>query len=242
MLKSKYTLSGCGYAARIACVERRMLLRCRRKTMDETSSETERRYTQPVVSAVRFFCAVLLPLLLISVSAMAAEGEPAVEEKGIFSGTFADSLWTVAAFVVLIVVLGKVAWKPLLNQLQARQDYIKQQLEAAEITRKKAEELLDQYKQQGAEIVNKLTSQAQLLEKEMVGKARDEITQMKRRAQADVEYARIAASQQMWQEAEDMLLSLSSEIVGRAVTHEDNLRLLCQAIEKLKSEQTDGTR
>jgi hypothetical protein len=65
---------------------------------------------------------------------------------------------------------------------------------------------------------------------------------MKRRAQADIEYARIAASQQMWQEAEDMLLSLSGEIVGRAVTHEDNLRLLCQAIEKLKSEQTDGTR
>ena len=36
-----------------------------------------------------------------------------------------------------------------------------------------------------------------------------------------------------------MLLSLSGEIVGRAVTHEDNLRLLCQAIEKLKTEQAD---
>ena len=64
--------------------------------------------------------------------------------------------------------------------------------------------------------------------------------QMKRRAQADIEYARIAASQQMWQEAEDMLLALSGEIVGRAVTHEDNLRLLYESIEKLKREQTGG--
>jgi len=185
---------------------------------------------------------VLLLVLLASVCALASEGEAAAEEKGIFSGTFADSLWTVVAFVVLLVVLSKVAWKPLLRQLQARQDYIKQQLETAEAARKRAEDLLDQYKQQGADIVNKLTAQAQLLEKEMIDKTSAEITQMKRRAQADIEYARIAASQQMWQEAEDMLLSLSGEIVGRAVTHEDNLRLLCEAIEKLKTEQTDGTR
>ena len=183
--------------------------------------------------------AVVLLVLLISVCAMAAGDEPATEEKGIFSGTFADSLWTVIAFVVLLVVLGKVAWKPLLNQLQARQDYIKQQIETAEGARKRAEDLLDQYKQQGVEIVNRLTAQAQLLEKEMIEKASQQIIQMKRQAQADIEYARVAASQQMWQEAGDMLLSLSSEIVGRTITHEDNRRLLLEAVDKLKQEQTD---
>jgi F-type H+-transporting ATPase subunit b len=183
---------------------------------------------------------VVLLALLISVCASASGGETATEEQGIFSGTFADSLWTLIAFVLLLVILTKVAWKPLVKQLQARQDYIKQQIDAADTSRKNAEELLDQYKQQGVEIVNKLTSQAQLLEKEMIGKAGDEIAQMKRRAQSDIEYARIAASQQMWQEAEDMLLALSGEIVGRAVTHEDNLRLLSEAIDKLKREQTGG--
>ncbi len=183
---------------------------------------------------------VVLLVLSASACALASGGEAAAEEQGIFSGTFADSLWTLIAFVLLLVILTKVAWKPLVKQLQARQDYIKQQIDAADTSRKNAEELLDQYKQQGVEIVNKLTAQAQLLEKEMIGKAGDEIAQMKRRAQADIEYARIAASQQMWQEAEDMLLALSGEIVGRAVTHEDNLRLLYESIEKLKREQTGG--
>ena len=186
--------------------------------------------------------AVVLLTLLTSVCALAAGSEAAAEEQGIFSGTFADSLWTLIAFVLLLVILTKVAWKPLVKQLQARQDYIKQQIDAADTSRKNAELLLDQYKQQGIEIVNKLTAQAQLLEKEMVGKASNEIAQMKRRAQSDIEYARIAASQQMWQEAEDMLLALSGEIVGRAVTHEDNLRLLYESIEKLKREQTGGAR
>ncbi len=183
---------------------------------------------------------VVLLMLLISACALASGGEAASEEQSIFSGTFADSLWTLVAFVLLLVILTKVAWKPLVKQLQARQDYIKQQIDSADASRKNAEALLDQYKQQGIEIVNKLTSQAQLLEKEMIGKAGDEIAQMKRRAQADIEYARIAASQQMWQEAEDMLLALSGEIVGRAVTHEDNLRLLYESIERLKREQTGG--
>jgi F-type H+-transporting ATPase subunit b len=181
---------------------------------------------------------VVLLAFLISACALASGGEAAAEEQNIFSGTFADSLWTLVAFVLLLVILTKVAWKPLVKQLQARQDYIKQQIDTADTSRKNAEALLDQYKQQGIEIVNKLTAQAQLLEKEMIGKAGDEIAQMKRRAQADIEYARIAASQQMWQEAEDMLLALSGEIVGRAVTHEDNLRLLYESIEKLKREQT----
>jgi len=183
---------------------------------------------------------VLLLVFLTSVSVMAVETEQQVEQKGIFNGTFADSLWTVIAFLVLLAVLGKLAWKPLLNSLQARQDYIKQQLESAETARKNAEALLDQYKQQGVEIVNKLTAQAQLLEKEMISKAGNEVAQMKRRASADIEYARIAASQQMWQEAEDMLLALSGEIVGRSITHEDNLRLLYESIEKLRREQAGG--
>ncbi len=98
--------------------------------------------------------------------------------------------------MLLLAILTKVAWKPLVKQLQARQDYIKQQIDAADTSRKNAEALLDQYKQQGIEIVNKLTAQAQLLEKEMVSKAGNEVAQMKRRAQADIEYCqncRVAA-------------------------------------------------
>ena len=181
--------------------------------------------------------AVVLLAFLTGVCAFASGGEAAAEEQSIFSGTFADSLWTLIAFLLLLAILSKVAWRPLVNQLQVRQDYIKQQIETAENTKRHADNLLDQYKQQGVEIVNKLTAQAQLLEKEMIDKTGQEIAQMKRQAQADVEYARVAASQQMWQEAGGMLLSLSSKIVGRTITHEDNQRFLCEAIKKLEQER-----
>jgi F-type H+-transporting ATPase subunit b len=171
--------------------------------------------------------------------ALSSEGKAAATEQGIFGGSFADALWTVIAFTVLMLVLGKFAWKPVINGLKARESHIQQQIEAAGAARKKAEKLLDDYKQQGLEIVQKATDHAQRLEQELMGKTRQEVLALERKARADIEYARVAASQRLWQEASDMLLNLSGEILGRVITHEDNRRLIYEAINKLGEERTN---
>lgn len=163
-------------------------------------------------------------------------------DRGIFSGTFADAIWTVVAFVALLIVLGKFAWRPLLNALKDREQHIKQQIDTAENARRQAEAMLGDYKQQGLQIIEKASEQAHQQEKALVEKAAQEVITIKRKAQADIEYARLAASQQLWQQAGDVLLTLSSEIVGRAITHEDNQRLICEAIEKLLEDEQTGAK
>jgi F-type H+-transporting ATPase subunit b len=179
-------------------------------------------------------------VLLACSVALSSEGEAPATEQGIFGGSFADALWTVLAFVVLMLILGKFAWKPMINGLKARESHIQQQIEAAAAARKKAEKLFDDYKQQGLEIVQKATDHAQRLEQELMDKTRREVLSLERKARADIEYARVAASQQLWQEASDMLLNLSGEILGRVITHEDNRRLIYEAINKLGEEQTNA--
>ena len=71
--------------------------------------------------------------------ALSSEGEAAATEQGIFGGSFADALWTVLAFVVLMLVLGKFAWKPVINGLKARESHIQQQIEAAAAAQKGGE-------------------------------------------------------------------------------------------------------
>jgi len=159
-------------------------------------------------------------------------------DRGIFSGTFADAVWTVVAFVVLLLVLGGTAWKPMLKVFKDREEHIKQQLDTADITRKQAELMLDDYKQQGLQIVEKATEKSRQLEKTAIEKAGQEIIAMKHKAQGDIEYLQLAASQQLWEQAGNMLLTISSEILGRAVTHEDNQRLICEAIKRLEQEQS----
>jgi F-type H+-transporting ATPase subunit b len=176
----------------------------------------------------------------IEVLAVEAEG---AADQGLFSGTFADALWTVVAFVVLLVVLGRLAWKPMLERLKARELYIQQQIEAANDARQKALDLLDQYKQQRTKILKDATDEALQRQKELLEKASQEIRAIKQEAQDDIGYARARALEQLWDEAGEMVLALSREVLGREVTHDDNQHLIRDAVEQIRrnsiKQQTD---
>lgn len=51
--------------------------------------------------------------------------------------------WTVVTFVLLLLILKKMAWKPILSSLSERENFIKDSVERAETAKKEAEELLE---------------------------------------------------------------------------------------------------
>lgn len=151
-----------------------------------------------------------------------------------------DAIWAVIAFVALLLVLTKVAWKPLLQNLKAREEHIKHQLFHAENAQIKAEKLLDDYKRQSQEIIEKATHHANQAEKEIIEKAGKETMAMKERAIAEINHTKDMASEQLWQQTSDMLLMLNRQILGRSVTDDDNKRLIDEAISKLQQEMSGG--
>jgi len=188
--------------------------------------------------------AAFLIVLFICAAVMSSQGEAAEQtstssvesEQGIFSGSFADAVWTVAAFLLLLAVLGKTAWKPTLNALKAREEHIRQQIETAENARKKAEKMLDDSKHQGLLIVQQAVEQAQKQGQIFTEKTRQEIFAVKSRAQEDIEHARAAAMQQLWEQAGDIALALGSKVLERTISPEDNQQLVQDAIAKLKQQ------
>jgi F-type H+-transporting ATPase subunit b len=182
-----------------------------------------------------------ISVLLVVCSVVRASSEEAAggsgAESNIFNGSWADALWTVIAFGALMVVLGKFAWKPLLSALKEREDHIHKQITDAETTRRSAEKMLDDHKQQGHDLLNRVTEQAQKMERDIIEKAKGEATIMKQKAQSDIEHARTAAAQQLWEQAGDMVLSVSTEVLGRTVSAADNQRLMNETIERLRQEE-----
>jgi len=169
----------------------------------------------------------------------ASQGEAEGTGQNIFGGTFADAVWTIAAFVLLLAVLSKVAWKPLLAKLSAREEYIQHQIESAEDARARAEKMLEDYQQQGLQVIEKSTEQAQRSEHEIEEKTRQELLVMRQRARDDIQHSCAAASDRLWDMAADMVLTLGSEVVGRNITADDNERLIREAIARIRSSQTD---
>jgi F-type H+-transporting ATPase subunit b len=185
------------------------------------------------------FCAIVLIVLPCCGIALASHGaEPQAEAEGggagLFSGTLGDSLWTVVAFVVLVVVLSKVAWKPLLNALIARQSHIEHQLRTAEDSRLRAEKMLEDYKQQGLGVIRQAAEQAQRHQQEMAEKTRQEVLAIRRRAQEEIESARLAAMEDLWKQAGDIVLRVGSEVLGRTLTGKDNEHLVNEAVNKIR--------
>jgi len=108
--------------------------------------------------------------------------------------------WVVITFVLLLVLLKKIAWGPILNSLNERESFIKDSLEKAEKAQRDAEKLLEENKanlakaeddaqiiiEQGREYSEKL--KAQLLEEtksitqKMISEATSEIERKNREA------------------------------------------------------------
>ena len=186
--------------------------------------------------------------LFVWIEVLTVEAEKAADQ-GLFSGTFADALWTVLAFVLLLVVLGRLAWRPMLERLKARELYIQQQIEAADNARQQALNLLNEYKQQRLEILKQANDEAQQRQEELLERASQEIRTIKEKAQDDIEYAHTTALEQLWNEAGAMILALSREVLGREVMQDDNQHLIRDAVEKIRrssagsiKQQTDNNK
>jgi F-type H+-transporting ATPase subunit b len=181
-------------------------------------------------------------MLIAALPAVASEETPQGGQENIFSGSFADALWTVIAFFLLLVVLLKFAWKPILAGLKARQEHIEQEIKTAEGIRKQAEDILQDYKQRGLRIIEDATAAAQQSQRELIEETRKETQLIKTRAQDDIRHTMTAASDRLWTEASEMLLLLGSEVLGRALTPQDNERLIREAVEKIKPLQTSAAK
>jgi len=61
---------------------------------------------------------------------------------------------------------------------------------------------------------------------------------MKLKAEADIERARKTARAELFDQAGELVLRLGEEILGRAVSDEDNQRFTGEAVARLKQEES----
>ncbi|MCD6176194.1 MAG: F0F1 ATP synthase subunit B [Planctomycetes bacterium] len=170
-----------------------------------------------------------------------AEGE---QPPSVFSGTFGESIWTLVWFFVLLVVLWKFAWKPMLAGLTSRTEHIERQISDAEKTRAEAKKVLDEYgakladaERQGRDIIGARTKEAERQAKEVHQKTRKELQEKRIRAEADLDRERMEAADELWDQTGDIIRKLGKEVFGKTLDGDDNQKLIDEAIARLKEQQ-----
>jgi len=177
---------------------------------------------------------------LLSAPVWAQEGA-AKSTPSVFEGHLGEAFWALIWFGLLLLVLWRFAWKPLLGGLTSRQEYIEKQISDAEKTRTDARKVLDEYgakladaERQGRQIISQRVKDAEALARQVQQKHQADIEQMKTRAQADLDRGRIEAEEQLWTQAGEIILRLGTEVFKKNLDDADNKKLIDEAIARLK--------
>ena len=129
-------------------------------------------------------------------------------------------IWTSVVFVLLVIVLGKYAWKPLLQSLKEREEKIRDSLEQAERARAEASELIKQNERNMARaeeeyqrIVQDARAMGEKVKEEIVNKARTQAQQELQNAKEEIQRDVDAAKQQLRTEVADLAIKAAEKIL-----------------------------
>ena len=151
-------------------------------------------------------------------------------------------IWTIVIFLVLLGLLAKFAWKPLLSALEARQETIRKSLEDAQRARQELERLNQESAQMIAQarveadaIVSRSRADAERLKEELKQQARAESATIVRNAERQIQLETGRALEQIRTEAVDLSVLIASKLIGRNLSKDDNERLIEDALNQVDS-------
>ena len=151
-------------------------------------------------------------------------------------------IWTILTFVLLLVVLAKFAWKPLLTMLDERQKSIEDSLLSAEKARKEleginedSEAILAEARNKAQAIVSDAKSAAEKLKEDIVSKAKSEADGQLEKAKNQIDVEKDKALLEIRQEVVDLSIEVAEKIIKKAVSKEDNAKIIDESLTNLKN-------
>ena len=150
-------------------------------------------------------------------------------------------IWTIVTFLVLLAVLAKFAWRPLLQALETRQNAIRKSLDDAQQAKQDLERLNAESAQIIARarvdadgIITQSRADAERLREEIRQKARGEADLIVKNAERQIQLETSRAIEQIRHEAVELSVMIASKIIQRNLTKDDNERLIDEALKQVE--------
>ena len=153
-------------------------------------------------------------------------------------------IWTILTFLVLLFLLAKFAWGPLLKALEERQETIRKSLDDAD----QATQDLKRLHQESAQIIAAARADAQSIvaksrvaaetvREDLKQKAKEEADALVRGAQRQIQLETARAVQQIRHEVVDLSLAVASKLIKKNLTQEDNDALIQDSLTQIDASQ-----
>jgi F-type H+-transporting ATPase subunit b len=159
--------------------------------------------------------------------------EEAGAEPSVFNLSTNVSFWTLVIFLVLLFVLAKFAFPPILGYAAAREERIQKSLDDAKHQREEAERLLAQQReeladarQQAQQVIAEGRQAADEIRQQLIEQARTEQQEIIARALRDIEAERGRAVEAVRREAVEVAVAAASRLVGQRLGSDADLAIV----------------
>lgn len=149
-------------------------------------------------------------------------------------------IWTIITFVLLLIVLKKFAWKPLLEALRKREETVRNAIERAEQAKQDAERLLEENRkqleraeQEGHRILNESRALADKLKDEMIDKTNQQARKMIDMAKQEIDRDKEAAIVQLRGEVADLAIKAAGKILDETLDENKHRKLVDSYLKEL---------
>lgn len=162
-----------------------------------------------------------------------------IAEAGLLdvNGTF---IIEVAAFVLMILVLAKYAYPPIMRAAEARQKQIEDTLKEAERTRqevntalKTAQASIDEAKSQAREVISRAQHEAKAQAEELRARGRREAEAQLERAREEIGAERDRAIRDLRAETGTLAIEVASRVLGQSIDPGTHRRLIDETLDKV---------
>jgi F-type H+-transporting ATPase subunit b len=195
----------------------------------------------------RWLVCLLLSFLFTS-AAFASDGhgpDPTSAHAGANQDSLIDikadkAIFSAVVFVLLFGGLYFVAWKPISEALQLREQTIATQISDAKRSADEAMSKLKEYDAklqsahvQAQDLIVQARKDAEAAGQRIVSEAQAEASRQRDRAMSDIESAKHAALSEISSKSTDIAFSLARRVVGRELKTDDHKQLIADALSKM---------
>jgi len=183
-------------------------------------------------------------MALTSVATLLFAAAPALSAEGGQLPYFGDLGQAIAAlliFALLLAVLGRYAWKPLLAQIRRREQAMADALERSQKREAEAEELLRRYRArmdtaegEAHELVSRGRKEAAEVREQVLTAAREEAARSTAAAREEIVQAKEAALRELYSSAADLAVDLAERVIGKNLTAQDHARILEESLQQIR--------
>ncbi|PAQ12752.1 F0F1 ATP synthase subunit B [Bacillus sp. FJAT-42315] len=155
-----------------------------------------------------------------------------------------DILFQLVMFIVLLALIKKFAWGPLMGIMQQREEHISSEIEAAEKSRVEAKKLLDETRaelkasrQEAQSIIENAKKVGDDQKNEIIAAARAEAERLKESAKMEIDQQKEQALAAVREQVASLSVLIASKVIEKELSAADQEKLINEYIKEAGEER-----